>query len=552
MDDMPSSLPPAGGRQGPASSDGEGGKPSHVRPHAAHAVAWYRWCDGLTEAALYFLVVLGPWAFGTTQAWSIQVVNGGSYFLGFLLAIKWIIRWVLGYQPGRWDAPPPEPRADSTATPRRNQPWLTRILTSLTFLLLAYCLISAWNPRALYDPSTQVLHNIPCLTWLPHSYDPPSTWMVFWQYLGVACVFWATRDWLLGKTRRERFVAYQASTTSSEPARHALSGSAGNPSRSTGEGGQSWGVPDRLKRLLWVLSINGAALAMEGILQRLDGTNKLLWLVLPQINQAPDSQFGPYAYRSNAAQYLNLVWPLCLGFWYLLRHAFQAAKRGRARIGTGAHSVLLPCAVLMAAAPIVSSSRGGALVAVAGWIAALFILQFGTRRSHSGLRLGIGLMFLMIAGLGGFLGWSKLAPRLKSIFTDDMSGRAIIYRNARPMAEEHPVYGTGPGTFCTLYQYYRNDPNQDWAVMAHDDWLETRVTFGWVGAILILGALLSAWAKWFVRGGIKVPGVFVALVWLSLAGCLAHARFDFPFQILSLLFLFILICSILFCSTRKA
>ena len=40
-------------------------------------------------------------------------------------------------------------------------------------------------------------------------------------------------------------------------------------------------------------------------------------------------------------------------------------------------------------------------------------------------------------------------------------------------------------------------------------------------------------------------------VWLAQAGCLVHARFDFPFQIYSILQLFLLECAILFTIARR-
>jgi NADH:ubiquinone oxidoreductase subunit 6 (subunit J) len=38
----------------------------------------------------------------------------------------------------------------------------------------------------------------------------------------------------------------------------------------------------------------------------------------------------------------------------------------------------------------------------------------------------------------------------------------------------------------------------------------------------------------------------VGLIWVALGGCLLHARYDFPFQIHSILFLFLVLCAILF------
>src|SRR5208282_2229812 len=102
-------------------------------------------------------------------------------------------------------------------------------------------------------------------------------------------------------------------------------------------------------------------LAIEGLMQRVEGGNKLLWLVVPRYDQSAETQFGPYAYRANAAQYFNLLWPAVLGFWWAsvsaLRRRRSANSERQNRI-----AVLLPCVVLMAICPLVSSSRGGAIV----------------------------------------------------------------------------------------------------------------------------------------------------------------------------------------------
>ena len=141
-----------------------------------------------------------------------------------------------------------------------------------------------------------------------------------------------------------------------------------------------------------MLCLSGALLAVEGIAQRLSGTNKLLWLMETRINREASSQFGPYAYRANAAQYFNLVWPVCLGFWWTL-HRSGGFKKWR-------HHLLIPCGMVMAAAPVISTSRGGALVAggMLG-LAALFLmlapLLLSERPRHS---LKVSLLTFLRAG----------------------------------------------------------------------------------------------------------------------------------------------------------
>lgn len=468
--------------------------------------------DSLSGALLFAMVVLSPWAFGTTQPPVIWMMNGAGYFLGALLFIKIFIRWRTGYRPTRWSA------ADASHTVA------LRWLLALSFSVPAFCLVSALNARSTYLPGQLSFQYHNFVGWLPHSYDAPGTWFRFWQYLGLAIFFWAARDWLLGKTEME-----QRAERSKEIER-------GNFSP----------LPGRLHGLLWLLSINGALLALEGIVQRLSGTNKLLWFEPTRINAAAEFQFGPFAYRGNAASYLNLVWPVCLALWWALRRGsrFQVP-------GSKLHHGLLICVALMAAAAIVSASRGGAVVCIGEIIVAAVLLLLALKRGQGLTKL---VIFFLFAGAlaGGFaFGWDKLGERMRDVGAGFKS-REAIYAAAKPMAEEHPLFGTGPGTFGALFQFYRPSPETYWPAQLHNDWLETRITFGWLGSGLIAAAFALVVARWFLPGGIRAGKRFVLLIWLAMAGCLVHARYDFPFQIHSIVLLFVMLCAVMSTLSRRA
>ena len=57
--------------------------------------------------------------------------------------------------------------------------------------------------------------------------------------------------------------------------------------------------------------------------------------------------------------------------------------------------------------------------------------------------------------------------------------------------------------------------------------------------------------RWFAPGGIQGGRHFVLWLWLTLAGCLVHARFDFPFQMHSIVLLFLILCAVLFNLSRR-
>ncbi len=142
------------------------------------------------------------------------------------------------------------------------------------------------------------------IEWLPQSHDQDRTLRAFWKYLAIVLSFAAARDWLMGASRRER--------RSDE----------GTP-RFPG---------DRMQWLLWTLAINAAAVSLVGMLQRLDGTDRLLWNFSNHLNGGAGA-FGPFPYRSSGAQYLNLMWPVTLGFWWVLRRRNLARRSASHRSG---------------------------------------------------------------------------------------------------------------------------------------------------------------------------------------------------------------------------
>jgi O-antigen ligase len=132
-----------------------------------------------------------------------------------------------------------------------------------------------------------------------------------------------------------------------------------------------------------------------------------------------------------------------------------------------------------------------------------------------------------------------------------MSGRKEIYANAREMARDYFPLGSGPGTFGSLYRLYRGDPGQRWEAYLHNDWLETWITFGGIGFALIALALVLTAARWAFAGGLEAGPVLTTFLWVAMGGALAHALYDFPFQIHSILFAFVLLACVSSIASRK-
>ena len=163
----------------------------------------------------------------------------------------------------------------------------------------------------------------------------------------------------------------------------------------------------------------------------------------------------------------------------------------------------------------------------------------------------LGLFFALTVSLGWYFGWDSLEPRMEQI-GEGFQNRQEMFDAAKPMAADYPLFGTGPGTFGTVFQLYMISNSTYWPEQLHNDWLETRITFGWLGTALLLAALACVFLRWFAPGGIRGGRRFVVLIWLSLTGCLVEALFDFPFQIHSILFLFLVVSAVLFSLGRRS
>lgn len=381
-----------------------------------------------------------------------------------------------------------------------NKSPLTAILACLSIAALGYTLISALNARATYHPDQWRFEYHSYVSWLPHSYDRTNTWRLFWDYLGLAGFFWGIRNWLQN----------------------------GRPSTDN--------IPSRVRILLWVLSINGALLAAEAIVQRAMGTNKLLFFQETRINRLAEAQLGPFAYRSNGAQYLNLIWPMTLALWGVARHKFRRNYQ----------HLLLPCAMLMIVAPVLSLSRGGALIAIGQMFLCTLFLVAARREMHWGIKIGLSFLFLLMAGFGVLIGGPELNKRMENL-DRGFAGREEISDIGRKVIADYPFLGTGPGSMDAIYNLYRGSVNEYWPAQLHNDWLETLATFGWIGAGLVWIMLAATLVAPFFKQHSTSPPQFFLFLWLAIAGCLIHARYDFPFQIYSIILLFLTLCAVCSC-----
>ncbi len=101
-------------------------------------------------------------------------------------------------------------------------------------------------------------------------------------------------------------------------------------------------------------------------------------------------------------------------------------------------------------------------------------------------------------------------------------------------------FGFGPGTFRAVFPRYQDATELEgtW-IFLHQDYLQTIIEWGWLGAalwaVLFFGAMVNGIAVLWRNGRRMLPRyrIVVRLAVIAIAGVAVHAQADFPLQIAS-------------------
>jgi O-antigen ligase len=287
----------------------------------------------------------------------------------------------------------------------------------------------------------------------------------------------------------------------------------------------------RLSKLAMFLVFFSFAVSVFGIIQYFTSNGKIYWF-----RAAPEGTvFGPFVNRNHYAGYMELTIPMALGL---------AFTRG---IGLEKTILYVFMATTMASSVFLSLSRGGMLSFVGEvlFLAFLIDLTRGKRIiSLKNLFLCVIILVLVSASLF-WLGSEPVIDRLGTLVKyEDLQpqqGRLQVWRDTLKIAKDFPIAGTGLGTFPYIYPVYKTPLGDKRYNEAHNDYLQALSETGLIGVVLIfLFAILA------VRSALRAlrsdkdrlsVAVRVGAI-TSCFGLLLHSITDFNLQIPSNAFLF--------------
>jgi len=235
----------------------------------------------------------------------------------------------------------------------------------------------------------------------------------------------------------------------------------------------------------------------------------LLQVLIPSLgvlgDTAASSGFarGTFINRDHYAAYLGLLWPLLLGYVMSFPQAGADASRRRhaniqvMREQTRHKQILFGFLIgLILLALFFSASRGAILSSMVA--ATLFVVLSGTRR-RAALAAVAGCWLVMLV-YGGILGFDEIVARFNTLDTG-AEGRFQIWREAWIQVSDHPLTGTGLGSFHEVYRIYQGHlPETMYTRHAHNDYLQLAAEIGLPAGI---GVMLMIWACWW-RSALRV------------------------------------------------
>jgi len=309
----------------------------------------------------------------------------------------------------------------------------------------------------------------------------------------------------------------------------------------------------QVMRIFTVLIVMGILEAFYGLFELYNKNPRILFY---EKTDYLDSVTGTFVNRNHLSGYLEMVIPLCIGLIIArMDLGSLAGLRWREKLlrlsekGLGTNILLSLGVVIMSVAVIFSKSRSGTSILVFAFIlffglSMLFIR--GTIHQKSGIRKFLTIVFLFILFIALYVGIDANLERfaLDKVLHED---RPVVWANTVNIFSDYPLFGTGIGTFASIYPAYEDSKKYFRYSHAHNDYLEYLAELGVVGFLFLVGGILimliNSFLVWKERRHPWVKGLALGGI-IAVICMLIHSVTDFNLQIPANMVLFSAVLSL--------
>jgi O-antigen ligase len=298
---------------------------------------------------------------------------------------------------------------------------------------------------------------------------------------------------------------------------------------------------DAKRRLVYALIALGTFEAFYGLLQYLTGWQQIFAYVKKYYLEEAT---GTYINRNHFAGLLEMTLPFTVALALRLAgNLRRAAERSeaKARQLLSARELLpfvflLFLAVAMLTALISSRSRMGIISALAS-LMAIFALAGSTSLSRRTRAVVAAVFFLGVVGMVLWVGSDPVVMRFETLgheYNETGQNRISIWRDTLALIRQHPLLGTGLGTFSVAYTSVQTNFLTLLVDHAHCDYLELASELGLPGGILVFASIFWILAR-AVQRYRKTEDRLESAVYLgsigSITAILVHSLADFNLYI---------------------
>jgi len=292
-----------------------------------------------------------------------------------------------------------------------------------------------------------------------------------------------------------------------------------------------------LELFVWVLLAGAVFQAFYGLAVYFSGSGNI-WGFL-KVHYL-DSATGTFINRNHFSGYLEMIFPISLGFVLAKADFFSMKPGGRLKEKLLWFSqdrlqkafLLSLISVLIGLGIFFSRSRTGIFNFFATFfLLALALSAFGRKKKRS-LKVA-RTVIVAVLGVAVFIGIDPIIERFaQGQLTRD--ARAVYFANSVELIGRFPLAGVGLGGFVYAYPTARKIYDPSLVDHAHNDYLEFAAETGLIAASALVAAALIAlgWAvrRWRERRDPLVRGVTLGAI-LGVVAILIHSLTDFNLQI---------------------
>ncbi len=311
----------------------------------------------------------------------------------------------------------------------------------------------------------------------------------------------------------------------------------------------------QIKKIVYVLVIMGFFEAFYGMYEMYNESPRLLFL--KKVHYV-DVVTGTFVNRNHLSGYLEMIIPLALGLIIARIGLFSlSGLKWRDKIlrlsekGLSMNLLLSVGIVVMAVAIIFSESRSGVFLLIFTFILffELTVLYFGrVRERQKWIKNFLKVSFIIITIVALNAGIGSVIERFA---LDDLlhENRPFVWEKVVEIIGDYPLFGTGLGTFASVYPAYDDSGRSVRYSHAHNDYLEFLSELGVVGLLLLFGGLayiiVSSFLIWRVRRHPEAKGLALGGI-VAIVAILIHSITDFNLHIPANMVLFTVIVALTF------